>query len=456
MKKQAVISSRPVRSIERFTLESLGCAKNQVDAEVIINSLEEAGYLYVEAKEQADLILVNTCGFIQSAKEEAIQVFLEIRDAYPEAYVVMTGCMAQRYGEELKQLLPEVDGVFGNRNLGSLSEWISSIQDRRAPVVRPVNYNEYGERKRLLGFPGSAYVKIGEGCSNRCRFCAIPLIRGEFRSRPEEEILGDIRQQLQAGVKEINLIAQDLANYGIDWGRRAFVDLCRHILEIPGDYWVRMLYIHPDHFPEEILDLCEQDSRLLPYFDIPFQHASRRVLKKMGRRGDAPAYLQLIQKIRSRLPDAVIRSTFMVGFPGEGKKDIDQLKQFQDNAGLDWVGFFTYSREEDTPAFRDRGWLGDRLSRKGAAKVKGELEERQHSLTEQQISRFLGKTLFALVEESVEGEDLYLGRVFLQAPEVDGLTVIHSEEALTPGAMVKVRIIDRNGVDFEAHPVESD
>ncbi len=450
MKKQTSISSRPVKSIKTFYVENLGCAKNQVDAEVMIASLEEAGLVFQDKADSADLVLINTCGFIESAKQESIQVFLEYRDQYPDQYVVLTGCFAQRYGKQLVKLLPEADGFFGNRNPSEVSQWLSSIQDRRQPVVMPLNYKDSGARNRLLGFPGSAFVKISEGCSNRCAFCAIPLIRGGLRSRDKKEVLADVARRVERGSREINLIAQDLANYGLDRGQREFVSLCREILEIPGDYWIRLLYIHPDHFPLELLDLCREDPRLLPYFDLPFQHGSRRVLHRMGRSGDAGQYLQLIEKIRTVLPSAVIRSTLMTGFPGETKRDFDQLTRFQDNARIDWVGAFVYSREEQTPAWSYTGPIRNRLLRRKAQKRKKELEERQIAITEERLDRFVGKTLDVLIEEAVQGEEIYLGRGYMQAPEVDGLTVVHTDAVLEPGARVPVRITGRRGVDLEA------
>ncbi len=450
MKKQGNINSKPVKSINTFSLENLGCAKNQVDAEVMIEALERAGLVYTEEPAGADMILVNTCGFIEAAKEESIRVFLDFREQYPGAYVVLTGCFVQRYGNQLVKLLPDADGFFGNRSPGEISEWLSSIGDRRQPVVLPRNYRDGGERKRLLGFPGGAYVKVSEGCSNRCSFCAIPLIRGDLRSRDGGEILADVTRRVESGVREINLIAQDLANYGLDRGKRDFPALCREILQIPGDYWLRLLYIHPDHFPLELLDICREDPRMLPYFDLPFQHGSGRVLRRMGRRGESGQYLQLIQKIRTAVPEAVIRTTFMTGFPGEKKKDFEILKQFQDNARIDWVGAFAYSREEDTPAWKMRGPLASRLARRKAQKRKAELEARQISITEERMDRFVGREMSALVEEPVRGEEMYLGRVYLQAPEVDGLTVIHTDRDLLPGDRVTVRISGRRGMDLEA------
>ncbi|MBN1835637.1 MAG: MiaB/RimO family radical SAM methylthiotransferase, partial [Spirochaetales bacterium] len=299
-------------------------------------------------------------------------------------------------------------------------------------------------RRRFLSFPGSVYVKVAEGCSNRCSYCAIPLIRGELVSRPQEEILEEIRRLLEGGAFEIILIAQDLASFGLDRGRGELLALVERISRLPGRFWLRLLYLHPDRLPEGLLELVAADPRLLPYFDLPFQHASSGLLRRMGRRGSSAAYLELVQGIRRRLPEAVLRSTFLVGFPGESREDFQELEAFQQSAELDWVGVFTYSREEGTVAAA----LGPRVPEAEARRRKQTLERAQEAITARRLERQVGRVLEVLIEEAVQGEGLYLGRAYLQAPEVDGLVVVKGA-GLEAGSVVPVRITGCRGVDLE-------
>jgi ribosomal protein S12 methylthiotransferase len=306
-------------------------------------------------------------------------------------------------------------------------------------------------------------VKIAEGCANRCTYCAIPLIRGDLASRTRPQILEEIRGLRDRGARELILIAQDLGSFGVDRGgersggrsgagsaeRSGELELLlREIGSLPGDFWVRLLYIHPDHFPFGILPLFEADPRFLPYFDLPFQHASPGILRAMGRKSDPGANLALLETIRARLPSAVIRSTFLVGFPGESAEDFERLLDFQERARLDWLGAFTYSREEETPAYS----MKSRVSKKIAEERKAGVERRQIPITDRSLEAQVGRTLEVLVEERVEGEGMSIGRSYLQAPDVDGLVVVHA--SLVPGTMARVRITRRNGVDLEGEVVE--
>ncbi len=299
------------------------------------------------------------------------------------------------------------------------------------------------ERAHLLSYPGSAYVKIAEGCSNRCTYCAIPLIRGELASRSRAEIIDEARGLLDRGARELVLIAQDLGSWGRDLGEARLTNLLEDLSRLPGDFWVRLLYIHPDHFPPGLLDLMAGDARFLPYFDLPFQHAAPDILLAMGRRNDPARNVGLVTEIRARLPDAVIRSTFLLGFPGETDADFDILLDFQERLRPDWLGSFTYSREEETPAYE----MGGRVTKAVAEKRKEELERRQTGITDRALDRYVGRTLDVLVEERVQGEELSLGRAYLQAPDVDGLVVVRG--TFDAGRMVRVRIDRRNGVDLE-------
>jgi ribosomal protein S12 methylthiotransferase len=456
-----------------FHVESLGCAKNQVDSERMISALLGAGWRLANEPVEADVLIVNTCGFISSAKKESIETTLELKQRYPGKKVIMVGCLSERYGEELALQLPEIDGFLGNRDptliLGLLSAdraGESPQASRASPAAFPVSPQEspasrqYSlaspqavprpyERSHFLSFPGSAYLKIAEGCGNRCTYCAIPLIRGDLASRQPSEILQEAKQLIDRGIRELVLIAQDLGSYGRDTGGPSSLPrLLNELSGLPGDFWVRLLYIHPDHFPDGILPIMARDPRILPYFDLPFQHAAPAVLRAMGRRADPDANLALLDRIRETLPGAVIRSTFLLGFPGETQQDFEDLLAFQSRARPDWLGCFTYSREEDTPAYTMHG----RVAKREAERRKAQVELCQGPITDHALESHVGRVLDVLVEEKVQGEELSLGRAYLQAPDVDGLVVIR--RSLEPGTRRAVVIERRNGVDLEGSPCE--
>jgi ribosomal protein S12 methylthiotransferase len=435
-----------------FHVESLGCAKNQVDAEVMIAALEREGWTFAAGPEDAAVLIVNTCGFIDAARRESIETGLSLRARFPDRHLYLVGCLAERYPGELAVEMPEIDGFLGNRDPAGIVELVEGRLPRGLPAAPPADLpspRPVPRRARLLSYPGSAYLKVAEGCANRCSYCAIPLIRGDLVSRPRADVVDEARGLIAAGTYELVLIAQDLGSYGRDRGAAELPSLLADLATIPGDFWVRLLYVHPDHFPEEILAIMRDDPRFLPYFDVPFQHASPSILAAMGRKADPEANLRLVERIRAALPGAVLRSTFLLGFPGETDRDAELLARFQEEAALDWVGAFTYSREEGTRAHG----LPGRVTRKAADTRRSALEERQVPITWRRLDRHLGVEMNVLIEERVEGEDLSLGRAYLQAPDVDGLTVVRA--ACAPGTVVRVRIGRRNGFDLEGDPVPS-
>lgn len=438
--------------MKKIYIESLGCAKNQVDSEVLLTIAKEKGYVRVTEAKDADLIFVNTCGFIESAKEESINTFFALKGAYPDAKIVLGGCLAQRYAEELE--LEEADAIFGNRDLAAFSDVLDSLDEGDDQIVLKPEYpdpdREKDEREEYLSMPRSCYLKISEGCDHRCSYCAIPIIRGGLRSRSEDRIIDEAKELIRKGFFEINLIAQDLGAYGTDFdGKSHFCDLLTKLASLEGDFRLRLLYIHPDTFPEELISIVKNSEKIIPYFDIPFQHSSERVLRKMRRFGNTEKYLALINRIRSEIPEAVIRTTLMLGFPGEEREDFDELLSFVRQARFDWMGSFLYSREEDTPAFDMRDEKAHEKAVKRAARWKNELEELQSAITEERLQGFVGKKYTALVEENIQGEDLSIARIYSQAPEVDGLTVIIGE-GIAPGDVVEVGIRAVRGVDLEA------
>ena len=465
-------------STKSFYLDQHGCAKNQVDGELIISLLEDKGWLRTEQPESARVIIINSCGFIESAKKESLDALFSARKAYPDAKIILAGCLAERYADIFKQDLPEADAVFGNGDLSKLDFLMNVLEKGLRPVVRPEQKGVCcGERKAFLGFPSSAYVKITEGCNNRCSFCAIPLIRGVLRSRSADDIVDEIRGLRDRGIFEFNLIGQDLAAFGRDGvstGDSAnalyfqspspLSLLLQKIGELEGDFWLRLLYIHPDHFPLDILPIMTADKRFLPYFDIPFQSGAQKIIRAMNRNGSAEVYLDIVKNIRDAFEKAKspygepqIRTTFLVGFPGETDEDFNETIKFLKELRPLWSGGFTYSREEDTPSYSFK----EKVPKKTAEARLAEIQNTQTSITEKKLDSFIGKEIEVLVEELIQAEDkafLALGRAWFQAPEVDGAVVLNFNlnkkdidgNPIAPGSIVKARIAARNGFDLEA------
>ncbi|HBO35240.1 MAG TPA: 30S ribosomal protein S12 methylthiotransferase RimO [Sphaerochaeta sp.] len=444
--------------MKKVYMENLGCSKNQVDAETLIKLLEDDRFIHTGEVGEADLIVVNTCGFIESARQQSLESFFSLHEANPEAKIILSGCMAQRYAKELEQELGEASAIFGNRDLSRIHEVVEQIfageRVVSLPSYPPIE-NEVYERNELLSFPGSAYLKISEGCNHWCSYCAIPLIRGALRSKPMQVILAEAKDLIGRGIKEINLIAQDLAAYGTDGPDKQskFMQLLEALVALEGDFSIRLLYIHPDAFPRELIPFIAEHKKVLPYFDIPFQHADEQVLRSMGRTGTKESYLALIDAIRSIVAEAVIRSTILLGYPGEDEKAFAEVMDFLSKAKLDWVGSFIYSREEGTKAYKLRGEREHKKANKVAQTYQQQLQALQAPITSANLKRFVGKEYEVLIEELVEGEDLAIGRMYAQAPEVDGLTVVVGR-SLKPGRKVLCGIRSVNGLDLEAIPVQ--
>lgn len=452
----------------KFFIDQHGCAKNQTDGELIAGYLISAGYEQTFDADEADFIIINSCGFIESAKKESIDAIYQVKSAYPEASIVLTGCLAQRYAETLKESIPELDGIFGNGNLSKIAEFMAQVEEKKRPaVLYPQMGVCAGKRPVIMNFKGSVFVKITEGCSNHCSFCAIPLIRGEVRSRPVNDIIDEIRDFLNQGVYEINLIGQDLAAFSTD-GHDETTEisglkiLLQEISKLEGDFLVRLLYIHPDHFNPDILDVIKTDSRFAHYFDIPFQSGDTEIIRAMNRKGSTESYVELIENIRRELPDCVIRTTFLTGFPGESDKAAETTQEFLKSIKPDWSGCFPYSREEDTPAYDFK----PRVPKKTAQKRAEVLEEIQSEITAEKLEKYKGNEILVLVEEVIDldekaaedaTEGLAIGRSWFQAPEVDGSVVIRYDrddeeqmKAVAAGNVVKVHVLAVTGVDFDS------
>lgn len=456
-------------NLTKFFVDQHGCAKNQTDGELIAGYLIKDGFELTQNADDADFIIINSCGFIESAKKESIDAIYSVKANYPNAKIILAGCLAERYANMFLDSMPELDGVFGNGNLSKIAEFMHSVQNKRTVQTFVQEGVCVGERPVLFNFPGTAFVKITEGCSNHCSFCAIPLIRGELRSRPIQEIISEIKQLVSDGVYEINLIGQDLAAYTIDnyEGKSGLSVLLSEISKISGDFIVRPLYIHPDHFNLDILPVMANDKRFVPYFDIPFQSGDDNIILAMNRTGSKNKYEHLVNDIRKILPQAVLRTTFLTGFPGETDEAAQNTYEFLNDIQPDWSGCFPYSREENTPAFSLKGKVSSKVAKKRAER----LESLQSEITIKKMQKYIGQEMNVLVEEIIQlnpetaedvTEGLAIGRGWFQAPEVDGCIVIRYDadipsdvDAVKPGNVISVKILASTGVDLDGRFIKS-
>ncbi len=437
----------------RVGIVSLGCAKNLVDSEVMAGLLAEAGFLLTGDSRQAQVLIVNTCGFIEPAQRESVQAILELARLKEEGQLqrlVVAGCLPRRFdGEEVARRLPEADAVIGTAEIPLVASVVRRVlAGERVVMAEPVPSFLYHDRlPRLVSTPRPmAYVKVSEGCNHPCSFCTIPRIRGPYRSRPMESIEQEVRRLADAGVHEVVLIGQDTSMYGADlYGRLALADLLRR-LDRTGIRWIRVLYAYPAHVTPELLDTMAELSSVCPYLDIPLQHASDRILQAMRRWGSRARYEQLIQAIRARMPDVALRTTFIVGFPGEREQDVQELLDFLSEVRFDHVGVFEYARESGTPAAE----LGEPVSAKERRRRRRAVLRHQQELLASTLKRRVGSSCWALLERpwgSRPGH--WIGRTPYQAPEVDGITRIRGVRG-GPGDLVRVRLAGVRGYDYLA------
>lgn len=430
----------------------MGCSKNLTDTEVMLHHLMEAGYEITPEESEADVVIINTCAFIESAKTEAIDSILDIawlKENRGLRGIVVTGCLAERYSTELLESMPEVDAVLG---VGS----IHNIADAVASVLRGEKYTsfedkeavELGKSRIITTGDAYAYLKIAEGCSNRCTYCAIPSIRGKMRSRTVESIVDEAKELSQMGIKELCIIAQDTTSYGIDlYGRLMLPQLLSKILENTDFLWIRLLYLYPDRVTDELLSLIAQEKRIVPYFDIPIQHISDKVLRRMNRRGDGATVRDCMKRIREKVPDAIIRTTVIVGFPGETDEDFAELCEFVKEGYFDRFGAFTYSREEGTPAYD----FEDQIDPQTAQDRYDLIMRTQLEVSADKNTRYVGRELDVLCEGFDYVAECLYGRSMYDAPEVDGKIYFRQKEAAErpeQGDMVKVLITDSLDYDL--------
>lgn len=429
---------------------SLGCPKNQVDAEHMLALMDAEGWEIVDYVDGCDAVIVNTCGFIDDAKKEAIENILDMVELKKEGVIskiIVTGCLAQRYKDEIVKEIPEVDAVIG---IGANADIIKTVEEVMSGVDTIENYPPQCdlplEGQRILTTPQYwAYLKIGEGCSNRCTYCTIPSIRGNMRSRSMENVIDEAKQLAESGVKELILIAQDTTSYGLDlYGELKLPELLNELCKIDSIEWIRLLYCYPDRITDELIKTMKNQEKVVNYIDLPLQHADDKILKAMNRRGDQALIRNVISKLRTEIPDAVIRTTFIVGFPGEGEEEFETLAEFVNEIEFDRLGVFTFSPQEGTPAFDMEDQVDEDIkTRRGEV-----IMQDQYSIMEEKNNEKIGKTYRVVVEDYDGYSDSYTGRTYMDAPEIDGLVKFTSHKDLDIGDFVDVEIFDVEDYDL--------
>ncbi|MBQ9760670.1 MAG: 30S ribosomal protein S12 methylthiotransferase RimO [Clostridia bacterium] len=434
---------------------SLGCPKNQLDTEVMLHEILQAGYEITPEEIEADVIIVNTCAFIESAKKEAIDNILDV--AWLKKHrnlqaIIVTGCLSERYGEEILTELPEVDAVLG---VGSIHRIVEAIEAVTAKAKKKkekffahddCNTVVLGGDRVLTTPDYAAYIKIAEGCDNRCAYCAIPSIRGRFRSRPMEDIVAEAKQLEALGVKELTVVAQDITRYGLDlYGKYALAELLHKITEETAIPWIRLLYCYPDKITDELIAEMRDNPRILKYIDLPLQHISDHMLTAMNRHGDGKMIREVLAKLRREIPDIVIRTTFIVGFPGETEEDFEELCEFVKEQRFDHAGVFTYSREEGTAAFDMPDQIDEQIKQDRMDLLMREQMEINEALNREKVGRIVD----VICEDYDPVAEVHFGRSSADAPEIDGKVYFKSDTRIAPGSFVKVKV--RRVVDYDLY-----
>ena len=429
---------------------SLGCPKNQVDAEHMLALIDAAGCEIVDYVDGCDVVIVNTCGFIDDAKKEAIENILDMVELKKEGIIskiIVTGCLVQRYKDEIVTEIPEVDAVVGIGANGDIVKTIEEVMSGVDTIEKyPPRIDLPLEGQRILTTPQYwAYLKIGEGCSNRCTYCTIPSIRGNMRSRSMENVIEEAKQLAESGVKELILIAQDTTSYGLDlYGELKLPELLNELCKIDSIEWIRLLYCYPDRITDELIETMKKQDKVVNYIDLPLQHADDKILKAMNRRGDQAMIRNVIEKLRTEIPDVVIRTTFIVGFPGEGEDEFENLAVFVNEIEFDRLGVFTFSAQEGTPAYDMEDQVEEDVKTR-----RGEIiMQDQYSIMEEKNNEKIGKTYKVIVEDYDGYSDSYTGRTYMDAPEIDGLVRFTSDRDLDIGDFAEVEIFDVEDYDL--------
>lgn len=430
---------------------SLGCSKNLLDTEMTIGLFKNKRFNIVNDPANADIIVVNTCGFIEPAKEEAINTLLEMAEYKKDKckYLIAMGCLVERYKDELEKAIPEVDLFIKYSEYEDIWEQIESVIGKVDEECNKNDHLDFLDRVVTTG-RNFAYLRIGEGCSNNCTYCAIPYIRGKYISRSIDEILEEAKMLADSGIKELIVIAQDTTKYGIDnYGEPKLATLLSELCKIDGIKWIRFLYSYPETITDELLDVVKNNEKICKYFDIPIQHISNKVLKKMNRQSDGESIRSLIKRIRKEIPDAVIRTTVMVGFPGEDQSDFDELYEFVKEAEFDRLGAFSYSKEDGTPAARIKDQVHPMTKKSRYNKIM----ELQQNIAKKVSERQIGKELKVLLEERSFDGKYYIGRSYMEVPDIDGVIFVNCDEENLEGEFVKVKITNGQGYDLIAEKI---
>lgn len=426
---------------------SLGCPKNQVDGEMILKKLSEDGFDIVQKIEDADAMIVNTCGFIEDAKKEAIEAILEVaeyKNAGLISAIIVTGCLAERYQDEIIKEMPEVDAVAG---IGANSDIVKICQKALCGIKTSIYpdkcYLPLDDERTVSTPPHWAYLKLSDGCDNKCSYCAIPGIRGGYRERSIESILKEANVLVENGVKELILIAQDTTKYGISlYGEYRLAFLLKELAKMDKLEWIRLFYCYPDKVTDELIDVIANEKKVCSYIDMPLQHCNEEILKAMNRSGSYASLKALIHKMKERIPDLSLRTTFMVGFPGETDAQFEELCEFVKETKFDKMGCFKYSPEEDTPAFDFPDQIDEAVKERRADVIM----DIQYSVTENANKAKIGRVYKAVVD--YKDGDNYIGRSYLDSPEIDSGIIIHSDKEIAVGSFINVRITDYNGYDL--------
>ena len=429
---------------------SLGCDKNRVDAEKMLGLLGLSGYEVTDDESQADVIIVNTCSFISDAKQESIDTILQMADWKKSGRckaLIATGCMAQRYADEIREQLPEVDAIVGTTAYDSIAEVVDrALQGERSERLDDLKKIALPEGRRVLTTGGHfAYLKIAEGCDKHCTYCAIPSMRGPFRSVPMEELVDEAKRLAGDGVKELILVAQETTLYGTDlYGRKCLHELIHELAKIDGIVWIRVLYCYPEEIYDGLIECMKSEKKLVHYLDLPIQHSNDQILRRMGRRTSEDDLRRIIRKLRDEVPDIILRTTLICGFPGESEEQFEDLCRFINEMEFDRLGVFTYSQEEGTPAALMDGQIDEetKLTRRD------ELMELQQEISADLNERMKGREIDVLIEGYVPNENVYIGRGYGDAPDVDGFIFVSSEENLETGDFVRVKITGASEYDL--------
>lgn len=421
---------------------SLGCDKNLADSEEMLGLLTARGHEIVDDETQADAIVINTCCFIKDAKEESVETILEMAEYKKTGSchaLIVTGCMAQRYQKEIIEEVPEVDAVLGTTSYGDIVKALEeAVAGNHFEEFRDIDYLPDTGSKRVLTTGGHfGYLKIAEGCDKHCTYCIIPKLRGKFRSVPMERLIAQAEDMAEQGVKELILVAQETTVYGKDlYGKKSLHILLKKLCEIRGIRWIRILYCYPEEIYDELIETIRDEKKICHYLDIPIQHASDRILKRMGRRTSKQELIDIIGKLRKEIPDIVLRTTLITGFPGETEEDHEELKEFVDEMEFDRLGVFTYSPEENTPAAE----MADQVPEEVKEERRDELMELQQEISYDRGQDRIGQELLVMIEGKVADESAYIGRTYGDAPKVDGYIFVQTGELLMTGDFAKVRV----------------